>query len=391
MVVRRILASHALASVGMSMVWPLLLVEVWERTHNDALLGATGAARMLPYVALSWAAGRLADAADRGRIVRLTLIWRSLAMLTAAIAATGGAIALAVAASAAAVAMATPAYPALAAALPEIAPAHHRRATDVLVTVEVSSFVVGPALGGLLLWPPSRPWLVWVALGLVVAALPLLPARLCAGGALGQRSRRPSVRSTWCAGLTRVLGVMALVNFVIATLALALVPMSEGRWQGSAATYGLATGVLGFGALAGPLLSGGRRSVTSSMVLRLGGLGLVVASVAPAPGVGWALPSLALAGASAVAVEASATAVLQDAVPDEVRASVLGLADTVMVGAALLGALFGPALVGWWGPSLVVMALAAVTVAATAAIPRSAAASSAETVATGVSNRLVPQ
>ena len=55
-----------------------------------------------------------------------------------------------------AVAVATPAYPAVVAAMPGVAGDQYRRATHLLVTIEVGSFVVGAALGGLLLHPATR-------------------------------------------------------------------------------------------------------------------------------------------------------------------------------------------------------------------------------------------
>lgn len=388
--VRRVLASHAFASLGMSMVWPLLLVEVWERTHDEVLLGATGAARMLPYVWLSWAAGRLADIADRRRTVQATLVGRVAALAVAAIALQAHELRVAVVASAIAVAVATPAYPALAACLPVIAPRDHRRATELLVTLEVSSFVVGPALGGLMLGAATRTWLPWIAVAMAATALPLLPARL--GARVPSRgSARRSVRSAWRRPLTRVVVIMALVNFLMAMVALALIPIAEGRWQGSAATYGVATGVLGFGALAGPLLGGGERSAASRVRLALSALGVSLAAIAPAPGPVWALPGLGLAGALAVAVEAAATGILQDSVPDEVRASVLGLTDTVMVAAALAGSLVGPLAVAWLGPYLV-LAGAALT-AVVVALPNldSGDIRATETVALGVSKLPIPQ
>ena len=63
----------------MSLPWPLLVLLVWERAGDGWVLGVAGAARMLPYVALSWAAGRLADRYARDRIVRLTLVARTAA------------------------------------------------------------------------------------------------------------------------------------------------------------------------------------------------------------------------------------------------------------------------------------------------------------------------
>jgi hypothetical protein len=46
--VRRTVASHALAAVGMSLPWPLLVLLVWERAGDGWVLGLAGAARMLP-------------------------------------------------------------------------------------------------------------------------------------------------------------------------------------------------------------------------------------------------------------------------------------------------------------------------------------------------------
>ena len=51
---------------------------------------------------------------------------------------------------------------------------------------------------------------------------------------------------------------------------------------------------------------------------------------------------LALAGAAAVSVEAAATSVLQEVVSDDVRATVLGINDSVIVAAALVGSLIAP-------------------------------------------------
>jgi MFS family permease len=77
----RVILAHALAALGMSLPWPLLVVLAHDRVagtaHGDLLLGLTGAARMLPYVVLSWATGMLADRFPRDIILRLT-IWAGL-------------------------------------------------------------------------------------------------------------------------------------------------------------------------------------------------------------------------------------------------------------------------------------------------------------------------
>ena len=89
-------------------------------------------------------------------------------------------------------------------------------------------------------------------------------------------------------------------------------------------------------------------------------------AVSLAPALGWAVGPLALVGAVAVRVEAAATALLQARLPNAVCASVLGLTDTVMVGAALVGSLVGPVLIGLAGPLPVLLGLTVVVVAAAA-------------------------
>lgn len=354
--VHRLLVGHALASVAMSLPWPLLLLLVFERHAGDLALGLTGAARMLPYVALSWLTGTLADRFARDRILVLTLVTRLalLAVLTVALA--HGALVVAIVAAAGAVACGTPAYPALAAALPS-ASTRVRRDTDLLVTVEVASFVVGPALGGLLLAPATRGYVG--ALALVGTAAALLVVRGVRLPAPARGAVRPSARAVLGAArrvgaVRRAVAVVALLNGVLAATGLALLSLADAAWGHG---FGLATGVLGFGALAAPLLWWCGRSSASRT--RLGLLAMAVAlSVVPlAPEVLWALPGLAVTGAAAVHVESAVTATIQDAVPDGLRAGTLGLTDSVMVAAALLGSLAAPFLVSALGPVPLVVLL----------------------------------
>jgi len=361
----------------MSLPWPLLLVLVWQRVgdsgHGDLVLGLAGAARMLPYVLLSWATGRLADRCRRDRLVRVTVAARVLCLTVVAVAVAHGALLLAVTAAAVAVACGTPAYPALAAAMPGIAGPGRRRATDLLVTIEVASFVVGPALGGLLLGEATRGWLPGLAVVLAAAAaVPLhgvrlprpVPVRDAAGVGSGGtlRSARPA---------TRAMGVAVLVNAVNAALALALLPLAVGVWEAGDPGYGLAAGVFGFGALAAPGLwwlgsSSGARARAG--LLLLGG---ALLAVPVAPALGWAVLPLGVAGAATVYVEGAVTETIQNAVPDDHRAGVLGLTDSVMVGAAMAGSLVAPSLASLLGARPLVALLAAGCLAVALAPARS--------------------
>ena len=226
---------------------------------------------------------------------------------------------LAVLAASAAVAAGTPAYPALAAAMPRAAGPARRRATDLLVTVEVAAFVVGPALGGLLLAPWTRPGCRWspssarwppccwcTACGCRARSGP--PGRRGPGRSCGRR-RGP--------GVPRAIATVALLNAVLAATGMALLPLAAEDWSGG---YGPATAVLGFGAVAAPLLwrLGGSPGARARAGLVL--LAAALAALPLSPALGWALPSLAVAGAAAVHVEGAVTETLQDAVPDEHRA-----------------------------------------------------------------------
>ena len=375
--VHRLLVGHALASVGMSLPWPLLLVLVWDRSgtggHADLLLGLTGAARMLPYVLLSWATGRLADRFRRDRLVLATLVVRVLLLAAVAVAVRQDRLLAAVVAAALAIACGTPAYPALAAAMPGAAGSARRRATDLLVTIEVASFVVGPAVGGLLLAPAARPWLPTAAVALTVAATGVmlgvrLPRPTPSGGA--GRGPGPLAAMRASSATVRAVGVAGLLNAVDAALVLALLPLAERLWGNGGTGYGLATGVLGFGALAAPALwrlgstAGGR---ARAGLLLLGG-SLTVLPLTPE--IGWALVPLVVAGAASVHVEGALTETIQDGVPDAARASVLGLTDSVMVGAALAGSLAAPWLASGLGVRAFVVILAGACVAGTAAVAR---------------------
>jgi MFS family permease len=360
-VTRRVIASHALAALAVALPWPLLLVMVDDRSDEPLLLGLVGAARMLPYVLLSWATAQLADAMRRDLIVRVTLVVRAALLLSAAVAVVADHVWVAVAACTLTVAVGTPAYPAQVAAMPGIAGAERLRATDLLVTIEVGAFVVGAALGGLLLHPATRDLLPWVPLAMTLVALALIarvsmPApRLQPGH---QRRESPYAALRAAPEARRAIGVMAAINLAIALVAIALLPLALDSWSSDAAGYGLATGVLGFAAFGAPILRRLGRSPEHSTTWNLALMAVGLVLVVPVPSLGWSFAPLALAGAAAVSVEAGATAVLQEHVPDEVRAGVLGINDTVIIAAALVGSLVAPVAIHLVGGAVLLGGLA---------------------------------
>ncbi len=365
----RLLAAYACSAVSTGLPWPLLLVLVWDQygdgPHGALLVGLAGAARMAPYVLLSWAIGSLGDHVRRDRLVQVTAALRLVFLVAAAAAVAGDHVGLAVLAAAVAVLCGTPTYPAVAAALPGLAGPNRARATELLVTIEVSAWVVGPALGGLLLTQSLRAWTLVVA-----AALAALGLVLSTGITIpGPVERAPDAvagmlrQVLHCRPALGALALAGLLNVVITVAGLVLLPLSEKTWGSGDAGFGIATACLGFGALGAPLLARLARQLGGATTTRgLVTIGVAVALVAATP-VPWpALPVLALAGAGCVVVESLLTGTLQDAVPDRYRAGALGLADTVMVGACLVGSLVAPALAEYAGAqrALLVVALAAV-------------------------------
>jgi MFS family permease len=361
-VVGRLIASYACASVAIGLPWPLLLVLVWDQygadPHGAWIVGLAGAARMAPYVLLSWAVGSLGDRVRRDRLIRATYAARLAFLGLGAVALAVDLVGLAVVACALAVAAGTPTYPTIAAALPGLAGADRARANQLLVTVEVTAWVVGPALGGLMLAPATRPFTLAVAVALSLVAWCLVDT-LVIPGPVARSSE--AVTGMWrtvigCRPAVVALGHAGLLNLVVTVLGVALLPLAFDGWGSDEGAFGVATAFLGFGALAGPLLAR-LFAATIGRGLAAVSVALLVVAASPVPWV--ALVPLALAGAAGVVIESLVTGTLQDRVPDHHRAGALGLADAVMVGSCLVGSLLAPALIEVVGPRPTVLFLAA--------------------------------
>ncbi|MFN9126622.1 MAG: MFS transporter, partial [bacterium] len=79
------------SSMGLQMLSTAIGWEIWERTENALILGATGLARALPVIALTLPAGTIVDGGDRKKILAATQIGFGLVAL--ALAATSAATA----------------------------------------------------------------------------------------------------------------------------------------------------------------------------------------------------------------------------------------------------------------------------------------------------------
>ena len=358
----RLLLSHALASTAMSVPWPWLLVLVWEDTHDPVLLGMTAAARLAPYVACSWWVSRIGDRLGRDLVVRATIAGRLVLLTLVAVALAVDQPLAGVVLATAAIAVATPSYPALAASVPAAAGRDADRVTRLLVTIEVAGFMVGPAVGGLLLAAPSV--IMPVTIGATAAAWVLMRGlRLAAATRSGDGAVGTWATVRGSAAIRRALTFMALLNLLDVTVGLTLLLLAQGSWIGHLeedTAYGLASGALGFGALAAPALVRCGADTVGRARIGILVMGAGVLATAGSPSVLWALLPLGIAGAASVHAESAATVIIQNEAPDEVRAAMFGVADACMVGAAMVGALLAPAVAEAVTPHLLLLALAAV-------------------------------
>jgi MFS family permease len=349
------LVSHAVSGSGQTLGTVAVSVVLFDRTGSAGWVAAGATARLLPYVLLSATAGVVAGRLDRRRVLIGASVAR--ALLTAGLAAavaTGAGPAVLVALSFFAAAAGTPCYPAMAASLGEVTPAEHLTAASAMLsTVETGAFIVGPALGGLLLaiGPPATA--LWVNAGLFVVAIALFPPvplpPIEAGeqpGGVARVSR--AVRAvTGNADAAIPLLLVLVINFAYGAATVLLVPIATRLLGLGKEGYGLLNAALGGGAFAGLLVSGKLalrrdpfRIVVAGVVATAGSFALLAA----APPAVVAAGLMVVAGSGSIVVEVIALTLLQRSVPVSLVAEVAGMFDTVVVSAVLLGSVAGPLL-----------------------------------------------
>jgi MFS family permease len=336
-----LVVSHLLAACAMGGPWPGLLALVWHETHSDLALGLAGGARLAPYVLLSWLAGAVGDRYPRIRVIAISTTVRLILLVGSAAAVLAGQVWVSVALAVLTVCAGTPAYPTAVALIADLHtdPRRRDRHTQWLVTAEVSAFVVGPALGGVVLGVAGPTTAVYAsAVATAVAAVLLVGLR--------PRVHRERVRY---ADQVRTVGV-------------GLLALATQRWHGGDHEFGWLTAAFGFGAVGAPLL-GLLRFPPTAVRRWLVVLAVTVAAVGLAGQWWWALPPLLVFGAVATRVEVSVTALIQTDVPARSCACALGVADSAMIAAGMIGAALAPTLVRWGGAGGFVAVLLAVIAA----------------------------
>jgi predicted MFS family arabinose efflux permease len=363
----RILFAGQLASDAGDWLYNVaLLALVFERTGSSALLGATTAARMLPFVLLGPLGGVLADRLDRRALMIGSDLARALCMAAlAVVAVTGAPILLAPALAALSTAAGAAYPPCVLALIPRLAGDEDLPAANAArTTIMNACIVVGPVLGAalLLVGPAAVAFAVngatFLAGAAAVAALPRTALRRPEAGA-----EHAGVLAGWNAlrgypDALPLVGAHVVASAAYGALTVLFELLSERLGLG-AAGYGYLVAALGVGAvlaagLAERAASLGRPRLVLAVAVAAIGAPLPLALAGPLPA---ALLVAAVFGAGTLVSEVVGDTALQRSLDPAVFARAYGLVLPAALAGIVLGALLAPpcvALVGLNGTLLIV-------------------------------------
>jgi MFS family permease len=401
----KLLAGEFVSCIGDWLYIVAIFVVIYRDTGDAALVGLFGAVRVIPYVVLSIPAGVVADRFDRRLVLLVSDIWRGSVMVLIALLLVVDAPVLPIAALAILATCGSAFfYPAMGAYVPNLVTDERQLgpANSAWSSLDNLSFILGPAIGGLLLalgavtvafvlnaltfvvvavilWElPSSTNFVPVAIGANEAAL--APTEAASGTAAGSPetdsvapaaasappvSRPPSRATLALLPLVGIGILQALDGFFDTGLQTLTVILAIDVLQAGEEANGYLNAAIGVGGLLGAIASGVlvlRRNlrlplIVGSMVF---GVGLLVLGAIPLLVV--ALVAIAVANAGALILDVVMTTIFQRVVPDELRGRWIGIFMTVNTLVGAVGAIVLPILVVnvGAGPTLGVAALAVI-------------------------------
>lgn len=373
----RLLAGEAISGIGDWLYIVAIFVVIYQESGDAALVGAFGAIRLLPYVLLSVPAGFVADRFDRRLVLLVSDLYRaSLMVLMAILVAIHGPIVVIAALAIAATCGSAFFYPAIGAYIPALARDERQLgpANSAWATIQNFSFVIGPAIGGVvlvlgsvtaafvlnaasfivivfILWnlPPSYAHHEAARAGAPApgpepAAEPDLAATSAAPEAAPDAQAPEAAAAASAAslrlrplsglGLVQVVGGFLGGGFQVITVILAIDILNAGE-----AGNGYLNAAIGIGGLLGGIGAGAlvlRRGLGLPLVIGalVTGLGCVVLGLTTS-----LIPALVVIGllsAGAIVIDVVATTIFQRLVPDELRGRGVGVLMmlTTLTGAA---------------------------------------------------------
>ena len=385
--ITRLLIGEFISGIGDWLYLVALLVVVYRESNDPIVLGIVGGARIIPYILLSVPAGIVVDRYDRRLVLLTTDIIRGLTMVAiAAVVIANGPVFAIVGLAIFATCFATFFRPAIGSYVPTLvrSEAELGPANSAFATLGEVSFIIGPAIGGLIiaasdlalafvinaltfavvavvLWtlPPSRPR-DRIALAADAA---VVDTATDAAGPTAATSASPSPDAAPNSALRRILRPifgLALLDtvggFMYGGLSVVIVILVVDRLHVGEQATGYMWAAVGVGGVVGALISSsvalrpnlGPSLVVGAAVLAGGFILLGLTEVLPI-----AMLAVAIATGGSLIAEVVGTTVFQRVVPDEIRGRTLGGMQTVTTLTYAAGAFLMPVMVTTLGPTLV--------------------------------------
>jgi MFS family permease len=353
---RRLIAASAVSQLGDWLFNAALLGTVYAATGSARWVGAATICRLLPYVVLGPVGGLVADRYDRRTVLLAGDLIRCVLMVAlAAVVQSDAPVELTLALTALASAAGTAERPAAMALLPRVVgEARLGPANALLHTVQDLGVVVGPAIGAVLLAtaPNAVAFLANGLTFLVSAALvSTLRRRAVAIARTHESARLHFLQGLRTARATPfvvpLLVVIAMAELTYGAQTVQLVVYAAQRLDLGAAGYGYLLTAGGVGAVLSALLTPRLSTSTQvAAVVVLSGALYCATQLAYAE-VGELLFALAvtvLGGACFVACEVVGETTLARLAPPDSLGRLMGVVESVAVGAMVAGALLAPAL-----------------------------------------------
>jgi MFS family permease len=394
----RFLVGQFISGIGDWLYIVAIFVLIYRETNDAALVGLFGAVRVIPYVVLSIPAGVIADRFDRRLVLLVSDLWRGamMVLLTILVLANASVLPIAVVAILATCGSAFW-YPAFGAYLPNLVTDERQLgpANSAWSSLQNLSFIIGPAIGGLLLafggvtvafvinaltfvviafilWslPPSKPQARPAAAEAGAAALAGAAESAPSPEAEPSATQSSSGHKVEPQPMAGLLLIQAVAGFFDSGMQVLTVILAINVLQAGEAANGYLNAAIGVGGLIGAVASGVlvlRRNLGTPLVLGalVFGIGLVVLGFVPVLIV--AIVALVVAYTGAILLDVVMTTIFQRIVPDEVRGRWTGIVGALFTLAGAGGALVLPILVVEVGAAPTLTSAAAILLAGTVA------------------------
>lgn len=366
----KLLGGEFVSAIGDWLYIVAILIVIYRATNDATLLGLFGALRQLPYVVLSIPAGFIADRFDRRLILLVTDLLRGACMLAIGwLVAIDGPVVWIIAFSILAACGSTFFYPAIGAYLPSLVRDERQLgpANSAWSSLDNLGFVVGPALGGILVavGGVTAAFVINAATFLVIAAiLWSLPASRGASPAAAAEGEAPGeapadavsargglraiLRPLAGIGVIHVLGYGLMGGIPVLTVVFATDILRSGE-----SATGLLNTAIGIGGVTGALVSGAlvlRRRLVPPLVLGVIAIGIGATVLGASGFLLAAMIGIGFAAAGNLVLEVVTTTIYQRVTPDAIRGRGLGILMTVSTLAECVGAIALPFIVATYGP-----------------------------------------